>query len=525
MFARDHRYQRVAVHAAPYADGDVVRHHIPGRTSRGGHAMQPLGAEAAEGAPTATKGTATAADTDNLLVRLDPDPPNDTWDLRDWRQWLTAPDVLANELFYTPAHARWGAGCILGGFDYVAEGFARFFALVAVFVYTVVQIATWLACAIAVLVAYLITTVFSGWCGGPNASMPSLRHPTTYFVLCSIHLLALVGHAISFAVVARGNGLDPQPVFFVAPTLAADCAVEQDEVRWNDGVGLQPVLKRSADGFDLKAHVVWFFVISLGAHAIYLVMLLWGGKKGTYMGLIGACNQPLRWIEYAFSSAVMIRALTYVSGLHDSNILDANFVLLVTTNMFGVASEALNPPARSGANEAETRSVDAQSLEGDPWARRTWRSRLLVNLLGYVPFVYACVGGIVQPFERATEGCVDDWDGASQPDAVPCPQRWVNVIIYATLCLFCSFGVASIAVLSTNKNVRKRYAGAEMSYAVLSLVSKLTLGWSIYVNVLQRGGSLGNSVLEIEDDTTDATFVQQVWNARCAVADAIDGAR
>lgn len=503
MFTRGHKYKRVSVHATAYADGDVVRHHIPGRTPLSGSNMRSqiyenVSTPAKPVTPTSIPNLVRYAKTTDDLLDVD------WWDISNTHWFVVTDSGFWDILFNNqPVFDETETGYGIKFFGVVFEVVARLIACVAVFVFTFVQAATYILVLILLTVARGFSELID--CCMPTGEWRPHDVHKTRGMLLLLHFAAMLVHFVFAGVVGGEDFEADQQLFYTKPELVADCNAVN--ISWNRGVSLGLTLAPSETTYNLKAEVVTFFLCSGIAHLIYSLMLalpvvLRPFFQDTYVEMLAGCNQPLRWIEYAVSSAIMIRALAFVSGMYETTLMEASFYFLVTTNMFGFASEALNPP----------KTGDAE----DGWMRPKgrMRSRLLINLLGYIPFSYAYFGILLAAFNRAQEGC--DATGASTT-ALPCPASWISAIIAGTCAVFSSFGLASIAVLACDTKVRTRYVAVEASYVVLSLTAKVALGWTIYINVLQRNGSLANSVFNIEDasNATDTSFLLKVWDMQC----------
>ena len=184
-----------------------------------------------------------------------------------------------------------------------------------------------------------------------------------------------------------------------------------------------------------------FFLMSALAH----FLLRWPLRR-RYEAWLSRGMNPARWVEYAFSSTVMILAIAQLSFIKEFSALVAIAGCNVAMNLFGWSMEA--------ANEGR--------------ARADWKH-----------FVFGCIVGIV-PWIAIGASLVAY---AVQPDATPIPAFvWA---IYGSL--FVAFNVFAITmVLQYAKVGRWRdYLTGEKTYMVMSLVAKSLLAWQVWSGTLR----------------------------------------
>lgn len=197
-----------------------------------------------------------------------------------------------------------------------------------------------------------------------------------------------------------------------------------------------------------------------------------------YSKMIEKGTNPLRFIEYSFSAAIMLICIALLNGVTDINLIAAIAVLTSATEICGLVVEYLN-------------RVDMK-----------W----LLHLNGWLLFL--CAYGIIyHAFNKASTAV----DGIRPPD-------FVYVIVLALFLLYASFGFVQLIELTCETKVfdifccnccereadpckrcgisccpalrvgkeRKRCNPLykEMVYVTLSLGAKLVLGWLIFSNVL-----------------------------------------
>lgn len=194
-------------------------------------------------------------------------------------------------------------------------------------------------------------------------------------------------------------------------------------------------------GVPLAYVVASFFLMSAVAHFLVRWPL-----RDQYERWLQRGMNPARWLEYAFSSTLMILAIAQLSFIKEFSSLVAIAGCNVAMNLFGWSMEA--------ANEGRSRT--------------DWKH-----------FVFGCVAGIV-PWLAIGSGLVAY---AVQPDAQAIPAFvWA---IYGSL--FLAFNVFALTmVLQYAKVGRWRdYLVGEKTYMVMSLVAKTLLAWQVWSGTLR----------------------------------------
>jgi hypothetical protein len=151
-----------------------------------------------------------------------------------------------------------------------------------------------------------------------------------------------------------------------------------------------------------------------------------------------------RWIEYAFSSSVMIVAIAMLFGMYDIAVLLLIFALNAMMILFGWMMELHN-----------------QTTE-----KTDWTAFIFGSIAGIVPWIAIgvyLVGSVTS--------------GEQVPTFV--------YAIYASLFLF--FNVFAINMILQYKKIGrwKDYIYGEKAYIVLSLVAKSLLAWQVFFGTLQ----------------------------------------
>jgi len=196
--------------------------------------------------------------------------------------------------------------------------------------------------------------------------------------------------------------------------------------------------------FPLAYLIASFFLMSAVAHASAGWFL-----RGRYEAWLARGMNPLRWVEYAFSSTVMIIAIAYLSFITEFPALIAIAGSNIAMNLFGWSMEA--------ANEGRER-VD-------------WKHYIFGCIAGIIPWI--AIFSILAAYS-AQEGL---------PDGAQIPV-FVYVIIGS---LFVAFNIFAITmVLQYRKIGRWRdYLVGEKTYMVMSLVAKSLLAWQVWSGTLR----------------------------------------
>ena len=187
--------------------------------------------------------------------------------------------------------------------------------------------------------------------------------------------------------------------------------------------------------------VAVFFLMSSIAH--FMVAF---PARGWYERNLARGMNPARWIEYSFSSGVMILVIAGLTGIQEVGTLIAIFGVNAAMILFGWSMEA--------ANEGRDRPQ-------------------------WLHFVFGCIAGIV-PWIVIGIALLT---AATEPGAEPIPA--FVVAIYVSL--FISFNVFAInMVLQYAKVGRWRdYLYGERAYMLFSLIAKTLLAWQVWLGTLQ----------------------------------------
>jgi hypothetical protein len=194
--------------------------------------------------------------------------------------------------------------------------------------------------------------------------------------------------------------------------------------------------------------IATFFLMSAIAHAAAGWFL-----RDRYEAWLARGMNPLRWVEYAFSSTVMIVAIAYISYIVEFPALVAIAAANVSMNLFGWTMESTNE-----GRLAAGRPID-------------WK-----------PFIFGCIAGIAP------------WIGIfsivlaySAQEGLPADAGIPGFVYLIIGSLFVAFNIFAITmVLQYRKVGRWRdYLYGEKTYMVLSLVAKSLLAWQVWSGTLR----------------------------------------
>jgi hypothetical protein len=190
----------------------------------------------------------------------------------------------------------------------------------------------------------------------------------------------------------------------------------------------------------LGAAVGSFLLMSSLAH----FLLAWPLNK-RYVANLQKNRNPLRFLEYGFSSSVMIVLIAIFFGVVDIWTLFAIFASNFLMNMFGLVMERSNPQGN-----ADPKKVD------------------------WLPYIFGCVAGII-PWIIITGYFVGT--GATPPD-------FVYAIYIIEFVLFNCFALVMVAYYKRWGKFTD-YAYGERIYQILSIVAKTLLAWLVFAGVFQ----------------------------------------
>jgi hypothetical protein len=198
--------------------------------------------------------------------------------------------------------------------------------------------------------------------------------------------------------------------------------------------------------FPLAYLIASFFLMSAIAHFIAGWPL-----RARYEAWLARGMNPLRWVEYAFSSTVMIVAIAYISYITEFTALIAIAGVNAAMNLFGWSMEA--------ANEGREK-VD-------------WKHFIFGCIAGIIPWI--AIVSVIWAF-NVQEGLPAEF-------SIP---AFVYVIIAS---LFVAFNIFAITMVLQYKKIGrwKDYLAGEKTYMILSLVAKSLLAWQVWSGTLRPG--------------------------------------
>ena len=198
--------------------------------------------------------------------------------------------------------------------------------------------------------------------------------------------------------------------------------------------------------------LAWVIASFLGLSAIAHAVAGWPLRQ-RYEGWLARGMNPLRWVEYAFSSTVMIVAIAYLSYIRDLPALVAIAGCNVAMILFGWSMEA--------ANEGRRDHPD-------------WKH-----------FIFGCVA-VIAPWIGIFSILLAYGAHPDLPGGAGIPA-FVYVIVGS---LFVSFNIFAIVMVLQYRRIGRwrDYLAGEKTYMVLSLVAKSLLAWQVFSGTLRPGG-------------------------------------
>jgi Heliorhodopsin len=196
--------------------------------------------------------------------------------------------------------------------------------------------------------------------------------------------------------------------------------------------------------FPLAYLIASFFLMSAVAHAAAGWVL-----RSRYEAWLARGMNPLRWVEYAFSSTVMIVAIAYLSFIKEFPALVAIAGCNVAMNLFGWSMEA--------ANEGR-------------------------QLVDWKHFIFGCIAGLT-PWIAIFSILWAYSAQAGLPTGAQIPG-----FVYAIIAsLFVAFNIFAITMVLQYRRVGawRDYLVGEKTYMVLSLVAKSLLAWQVWSGTLR----------------------------------------
>jgi hypothetical protein len=187
--------------------------------------------------------------------------------------------------------------------------------------------------------------------------------------------------------------------------------------------------------------VALFFLMSAIAH----FSMAFPARRW-YEAHLARGQNPIRWIEYAFSSSVMIVVIAALAGVQEVGTLIAVFGANAAMIMFGWSMEI--------ANEGRDRPQ-------------------------WLHYVFGCIAGAV-PWVAIFAVLLSS---ATAPGSAPIP----GFVIAIFVSLFVAFNVFAINIVLQYRKVGpwRDYLYGERAYMLFSLVAKSLLAWQVFFGTLR----------------------------------------
>lgn len=212
-------------------------------------------------------------------------------------------------------------------------------------------------------------------------------------------------------------------------------------VQFNPASGkLEPVLKTLFD-LPIGPLVAAFFMLSALAHAAVSMLPT---IRAWYEANLKKGLNLARWIEYAFSSSLMIVVIVMLTGMYDGISLILIFFLNMMMILFGWVMEVHNQTTK----------------------KTNWTAYIFGCIAGFIPwlavaFYLFCSGG--------------------ETGHAPTFVYWIFFSI------FIFFNCFAVNMILQYKKVGKwkDYLYGERAYIILSLVAKSLLAWQVFAGTLR----------------------------------------
>lgn len=188
--------------------------------------------------------------------------------------------------------------------------------------------------------------------------------------------------------------------------------------------------------YELGYAVALFLFFSAAAHFVIAIPAF-----GSYVGQLKENRNYYRWIEYSFSSSLMVVLIAGLVGITDIAALISIFGVNAMMILFGLLMEKYEQPGKPD----------------------------------WTAFIYGCLAGIVPWIAIA-----DYLWGPGASDLTPTFVYW----IFGSMFVF--FNSFAVNMVLQYKQVGKwrDYVFGESAYVALSLIAKSLLAWLVFANVL-----------------------------------------
>jgi Heliorhodopsin len=212
-------------------------------------------------------------------------------------------------------------------------------------------------------------------------------------------------------------------------------------LRYDEATRHLVTAQRAIWELPLGPTVALFLFLSAAAHFAMAFPV-----RGWYESHLARGQNPIRWIEYSFSSSVMIVVIAALAGVQEIGTLIAIFGVNAAMILFGWSMEI--------ANEGRDRPQ--------------WLHYVFGCIAGAVPWLVIFVTLLIS---------------ATEPGSAPIPG--FVIAIFVTLLIF--FNVFAVnMVLQYRKIGRWRdYLYGERAYMLFSLIAKSLLAWQVFFGTLR----------------------------------------
>lgn len=192
--------------------------------------------------------------------------------------------------------------------------------------------------------------------------------------------------------------------------------------------------------FDLS--IAWGVAVFLFMSALAHFLIASPGIYGWYRANLERKRNYARWIEYSFSSSVMVVLIAMLVGIADIAALLALAGVNASMILFGLLQEKYEDPGSS---------------------------------VSWLPYIFGCIAGIV-PWIAIAYYLVSPGFEAS-------PPGFVYGIFFS---LFVFFNIFAIVMILQYRQVGRwaNYEFGESTYVLLSLVAKSALAWQVFGGTL-----------------------------------------
>lgn len=188
--------------------------------------------------------------------------------------------------------------------------------------------------------------------------------------------------------------------------------------------------------YELGYAVALFLFLSAAAHFIIA-----GPAYSSYVAGLKQSHNYYRWIEYAFSSSLMVVLISSLVGITDIAALTAIFGVNAMMILFGLLMEKYEQPGKPD-----------------------WTAFIFGSIAGIVPWI----------------AIADYLWGPGASDLTPTFVYW----IFASMFVFFNSFAVNMILQYMQVGKWKDYLFGESAYVFLSLVSKSLLAWLVFANVL-----------------------------------------